>query len=91
MQQLVSNGNTYPGARYVYNETPNDGTRKDLSHDKRSAELQLRVGQTVERHIVDDDLLIFNRQPTLHKGSMMGHRVKVCHDRCSPTAQFIKL
>ena len=31
----------------------------------------------VERHIVDDDLVIFNRQPTLHKMSMMGHRVKI--------------
>lgn len=31
----------------------------------------------VERHIRDGDLVIFNRQPTLHKMSMMAHRVKV--------------
>lgn len=31
----------------------------------------------VERHLVDDDLVVFNRQPTLHKMSMMGHRVKI--------------
>lgn len=31
----------------------------------------------MERHIRDGDLVIFNRQPTLHKMSMMGHRVKV--------------
>ena len=31
----------------------------------------------VERHLVDDDIVVFNRQPTLHKMSMMGHRVKV--------------
>ena len=31
----------------------------------------------VERHIRDDDVIIFNRQPTLHKMSMMGHRVKI--------------
>ena len=31
----------------------------------------------VERHLRDDDLVIFNRQPTLHKMSMMGHRVKI--------------
>ena len=31
----------------------------------------------VERHIRDGDLVVFNRQPTLHKMSMMGHRVKV--------------
>ena len=31
----------------------------------------------MERHVRDGDLVIFNRQPTLHKMSMMGHRVKV--------------
>ena len=31
----------------------------------------------MERHIWDGDLVVFNRQPTLHKMSMMGHRVKV--------------
>ena len=31
----------------------------------------------VERHIIDNDVVVFNRQPTLHKMSMMGHRVKV--------------
>lgn len=31
----------------------------------------------MERHLVDDDIVIFNRQPTLHKMSMMGHRVKI--------------
>ena len=31
----------------------------------------------VERHIRDGDLVVFNRQPSLHKMSMMGHKVKV--------------
>lgn len=31
----------------------------------------------VERHMRDGDIIVFNRQPTLHKMSMMGHRVKV--------------
>jgi hypothetical protein len=31
----------------------------------------------VERHLADNDVVIFNRQPSLHKMSMMGHRVKV--------------
>jgi len=39
--------------------------------------LDLQCGDKVERHIRDEDLVIFNRQPTLHKMSMMGHRVKV--------------
>lgn len=31
----------------------------------------------VERHMCDGDIIIFNRQPTLHKMSMMGHRVRI--------------
>lgn len=31
----------------------------------------------VERHLLNQDLVVFNRQPTLHKMSMMGHYVKV--------------
>ncbi len=37
----------------------------------------LSSGYIVERHMRDDDVVVFNRQPTLHKMSMMGHRVKV--------------
>ena len=32
---------------------------------------------TINRHIVNNDYVLFNRQPSLHKMSMMGHRVKV--------------
>ena len=31
----------------------------------------------VERHLQNGDLVLFNRQPSLHKMSMMGHRVKI--------------
>ncbi|CAE6465127.1 unnamed protein product, partial [Rhizoctonia solani] len=34
-------------------------------------------GKTVYRHLKDGDILILNRQPTLHKPSMMAHRAKV--------------
>lgn len=36
---------------------------------------QLLVGDTVERHLQDGDMIIFNRQPTLHKKSMLGYEV----------------
>ena len=29
------------------------------------------------RHLQDDDVAVFNRQPTLHRGSMMAHRIKI--------------
>ena len=38
---------------------------------------QLEPGDVVERHLMDGDYVIFNRQPSLHKLSMLGHRVKV--------------
>lgn len=73
LQQLVRNGpNTHPGAKYVIRD---DGMRIDLRHTKAGVSLQ--NGWKVERHIVDGDFIIFNRQPSLHKESMMGHRVKV--------------
>jgi DNA-directed RNA polymerase II subunit RPB1 len=39
--------------------------------------LKLRVGDYVHRHLRDGDIVVFNRQPSLHRGSMMAHRVRV--------------
>jgi DNA-directed RNA polymerase II subunit RPB1 len=73
LHKLVMNGpNNHPGARYVVR---NDGSRIDLRHISRGVTLE--YGNKVERHLQDDDYIIFNRQPSLHKESMMGHRVKV--------------
>ena len=36
---------------------------------------KLRIGNTIERILQTGDKIIFNRQPTLHKGSMMVHTV----------------
>ena len=75
LQDLVRNGpNHHPGAKYVIRDT---GERIDLRHHKRAGEIRLQYGWKVERHIVDGDYIIFNRQPSLHKESMMGHRVRV--------------
>lgn len=75
MQELVRRGNTrYPGAKYIIRD---NGDRIDLRFHPKPSDLHLQCGYKVERHIHDGDLVIFNRQPTLHKMSMMGHRVKV--------------
>ena len=75
LTQLVKNGpNQHPGAKYVIRD---NGTRIDLRYNKRAGDLQLQYGWKVERHIVDEDPVLFNRQPSLHKMSMMAHRVKV--------------
>lgn len=55
-----------------------DGVRVDLRFVRNKNSLTLQYGYAVERHLRDDDIIIFNRQPSLHKMSIMGHRVKVC-------------
>ena len=41
------------------------------------SDVHLELGYIVERHLDDGDSVLFNRQPSLHKMSIMGHRVKV--------------
>lgn len=75
LTELVRNGpNEHPGAKYVIRDT---GERIDLRYHKRAGDIALQYGWKVERHIVDNDPVLFNRQPSLHKMSMMAHRVKV--------------
>lgn len=75
MFELVRRGNSqYPGAKYIVRD---NGERIDLRFHPKPSDLHLQCGYKVERHIRDGDLVIFNRQPTLHKMSMMGHRVRV--------------
>ena len=83
LSKLVRNGrDVYPGANFIFPiSTLVPGQRIlpiDLRFRKEKAEL--RFGDIVERHLLDDDIVLLNRQPTLHKQSMMGHRVKVIND-----------
>lgn len=75
MKQLVKNGPvTWPGAKYI---TKLDNSQVDLSSLKQITDIHLEPGYIVERQLRDGDYVIFNRQPSLHKMSLMGHRVKV--------------
>eukprot|EP01048_Picozoa_sp_COSAG05_P006570 COSAG05_NODE_434_length_9856_cov_1158.820027_8_plen_1219_part_00 len=75
LKKLVETGpDEHPGARFVYRE---DGQRIDLRWIKDRTDIALTLGSKVERHVQDDDLVLFNRQPSLHKMSIMGHRVKI--------------
>ena len=73
LKELVENGPTdLPGARYIIRT---DGLRVDLS--KPNAQKHLQYGYKVERHVQDGDIVLFNRQPSLHKMSIMSHRIKI--------------
>lgn len=74
LYKLIQNGaDKWPGAKTIVRA---DGRMISLKH-VNTKELVLYNGDVVNRHLLDNDILLFNRQPTLHKMSMMGHRVKV--------------
>ncbi len=74
MYKLIQNGaDKYPGAKTLVRP---DGRMISLKHINRK-EIVLKTGDTINRHLTDGDIILFNRQPTLHRMSMMGHRVKV--------------
>jgi len=52
-----------------------NGSRVDLSFFK--GKINLDVGWTIERELQDGDIVLFNRQPSLHKMSIMAHEVKI--------------
>ncbi|CAN6563396.1 unnamed protein product [Malus baccata var. baccata] len=55
-----------------------DGKRFDVGILKKNRiEWPLKHGDKVERHLNDGDIVVLNRQRSLHKMSIMGHRVKV--------------
>jgi DNA-directed RNA polymerase beta' subunit len=77
---LVKNGrDIYPGANFVLRINYRDGKQEiqkiDLKYRKKT--IKLNLDDIVERHSVDGDYVLFNRQPTLHKPSMMGHKIQV--------------
>ncbi|CAI5504931.1 unnamed protein product [Closterium sp. Naga37s-1] len=76
LRQLVINGTAkYPGANFVL--YPN-GNKWFLKYgDRRRVAAELKYGDIVERHLEDGDMVLFNRQPSLHRMSIMCHRARV--------------
>ncbi|XP_054160182.1 DNA-directed RNA polymerase III subunit RPC1-like isoform X2 [Oppia nitens] len=85
MRQLVLNGtDLHPGANFVEDKT--SGLKTFLKYGNRKAVAsKLKNGDVVERHLSDGDIVLFNRQPSLHKLSIMCHKAKVHKHR---TLQF---
>jgi len=65
----------YPAANYIIRP---DGRRKRITKDLKKEILdELAPGYIVERHLIDGDVVLFNRHPSLHKASLMAHFVRV--------------
>ncbi|MBW3581497.1 MAG: DNA-directed RNA polymerase subunit A' [Euryarchaeota archaeon] len=64
-----------PGVNYVFRA---DGRRVKVTEKNREEVAErLELGSTIERQMMDGDVVLFNRQPSLHRMSMMAHKVKV--------------
>jgi DNA-directed RNA polymerase subunit A' len=79
LKKLIQMGEEYPGANYVIRT---DGKRKKISADLKEEIInELAVGYQVERHLQNGDIVLFNRHPSLHRGSLMAHFVRVLPGR----------
>src|ERR671915_177109 len=77
LKTLVFNGpNNYPGANYIIRP---DGVkiRLDYVNDRQMVADSIVPGYIIERHLSENDIVIFNRQPSLHRMSIMAHYVRV--------------
>jgi len=77
LKKLVINGpDKFPGVNYILRP---DGVkiRLDFVEDRSIIAESLEAGYLVERHLLDGDIVLFNRQPSLHQMSIMGHHVRV--------------
>jgi DNA-directed RNA polymerase III subunit RPC1 len=77
LQECIRNGTRkWPGANYVYKA--GQDFRLFLKYGNRDhIATELSEGDTVERHLKDGDVVLFNRQPSLHKLSILSHFVRV--------------
>ena len=67
-----------PSVNYV--KRYRDGIEQRIKVTQNNAEEvaeKLEFGYIIERQLMDGDIALFNRQPSLHRMSMMAHRVKV--------------
>jgi DNA-directed RNA polymerase subunit A' len=76
LKEFIKNGpSKYPGANYVVRP---DGKKKKITDETKEATIEeIQPGYMIERHLLDGDIAIFNRQPSLHRMSMMCHRIRV--------------
>ena len=77
MKDLVIRGpDRHPGCNYLIRT---DGRRVDLRFvkDRTIIADTIEPGFIVERHLANGDIVLFNRQPSLHRMSIMAHEVRV--------------
>jgi len=74
--QRITITNTNAILRYGDNIERNGEILDNITYPTKKT-IILEIGDTVFRHLKDGDIVLFNRQPTLWKGSMMGFKTKI--------------
>ncbi|MGB9844438.1 DNA-directed RNA polymerase subunit A' [Methanothermobacter tenebrarum] len=76
VKKYIKNGpDKHPGANYVIR--PDNRKIRIYEETKEAILEKIEPGYIVERHLKDGDIVLFNRQPSLHRMSMMAHEVRV--------------
>lgn len=77
LRQCVINGpSKYPGANRLF--VIRRGQKRDLRYgDREEIAKYLEFGDIVDRHLQPNDIVLFNRQPSLHRISIMAFRAKI--------------
>ncbi|KAH8887781.1 beta and beta-prime subunits of DNA dependent RNA-polymerase [Thozetella sp. PMI_491] len=77
-QCILRGASVWPGAQGVTKNGDNGAYKINLKYgDREAVAKELKIGDVVERHLEDGDVVLFNRQPSLHKLSIMSHLAKV--------------
>ncbi len=75
IKATVRRGRKHPGANYVRRPDGKKVKVTEINYEALADEVD--IGWAVERHIRDGDIVLFNRQPSLHRMSIMAHYVRV--------------
>lgn len=74
LRQAVLNGpDQHPGANFIQSDGGGGLKRYLKFGDRRKIAREMKIGDIVERHLHNGDVVLFNRQPSLHKLSIMAH------------------
>ena len=82
LRKLILKGpENHPGANFVEvkQEIGGHNNKISLFHARNRVKIadELKIGDTVERHLSDGDAVLFNRQPSLHRVSIMAHKARI--------------
>lgn len=80
LELAVQNGPKYPGAEFIIEK----GIKRSIKFIKNlraASKTLLKNNALVHRHMQENDFVLVNRQPTLHKPSLMAHRVRILNDK----------